>query len=60
MKRLPLLSQRCKKNNWVGEIGQGLATVTVIVQQPPIKHEVKMKDFLSWLGAKDDLPPRSC
>ena len=46
-----------QKNNWVGELGQGLATVTVIVQQAPIKHEVKMKDFLSWLGAQDDLPP---
>jgi hypothetical protein len=21
-----------------------------LVQQPPVKHEVKMKDFVSWLG----------
>jgi hypothetical protein len=39
-----------QKDNWVGEIGQGFSTVTVVVQQPPVKHEVKMKDFLSWLG----------
>ena len=39
-----------QKDNWVGEIGQGFTTVTVVVQQPPVKHEVKMKDFVSWLG----------
>ena len=39
-----------KKDNWVGEIGPGFTTITVLVQQPPIKHEVKMKDFMSWLG----------
>ncbi len=39
-----------RQDNWVGEIGQEFATVTVVVQQPPIKHEVKMKDFVSWLG----------
>ena len=32
-----------QQDNWVGEIGQGFATVTVLVQQPPVKHEVKMK-----------------
>ena len=42
--------RRLQQDNWVGEIGQGFATVTVVVQQPPVKHEVKMKDFLSWLG----------
>jgi hypothetical protein len=45
-----------RKDLWVGEIGQGLATVTVLVQQPPIKHEVKMKDFLSWLGRQGRSP----
>ncbi len=39
-----------QQDNWVGEIGQGFTTVTVVVQQPPVKHEVKMKDFVSWLG----------
>src|SRR5208282_1357983 len=34
-----------QQDNWVGEIGQGFTTVTVVVQQPPVKHEVKMKDF---------------
>src|ERR1700682_5873646 len=44
-----------QQDNWVGEIGQGFTTVTVVVQQPPVRHEVKMKDFLSWLGT-----PRRC
>jgi len=44
------------KDLWVGEIGQGLATVTVLVQQPPIRHEVKMKDFVSWLGRQGRSP----
>ena len=48
-----------QQDNWVGEIGQGFTTVTVLVQQPPVKHEVKMKDFLSWLNVKDDLRQRS-
>jgi hypothetical protein len=43
-------------DNWVGEIGQGFATVTVLVQQPPVKHEVKMKDFVSWLGRQGRFP----
>ena len=43
-------------DNWVGEIGQGFTTVTVVVQQPPVKHEVKMKDFVSWLG-RQGRPP---
>ena len=44
-----------EKDVWVGEIGQGF-TVTVLVQQPPVKHEVKMKDFLSWLGRQGRSP----
>ncbi len=45
-----------QKDDWVGEIGQGFTTMTVIVQQPPIKHEVKMKDFVSWLGRQGRSP----
>lgn len=49
-----------QQDNWVGEIGQGFSTVNVVVQQAPIKHEVKMKDFVSWLNRqKDDLRQRS-
>jgi hypothetical protein len=41
---------------WVGDISQELTTVTVLVQQPPVKHEVKMKDFLSWLNRQGRSP----
>jgi hypothetical protein len=45
-----------QQDNWVGEIGQGFTTVTVVVQQPAITHEVKMKDFVSWLGRQGRSP----
>ena len=45
-----------QRDNWVGEIGQGFTTVTVVVQQPPVKHEVNMKDFVSWLGRQGRSP----
>ena len=44
------------QDSWVGEISQGLTTVSVLVQQPPVKHEVKMKDFLSWLNRQGRSP----
>ena len=43
-------------DDWVGQIGEGFTTVTVVVQQPPVKHEVKMKDFLSWLTRQGRSP----
>ncbi len=45
-----------QKDNWVGEIGQEFTTVTVVVHQPPVRHEVRMKDFLSWLGRQGRSP----
>ena len=45
-----------QQDNWVGEISQGFTTVTVVVHQPPVKHEVKIKDFLSWLGRQGRSP----
>ena len=45
-----------QQDNWVGEIGKGFTTVSVLVQQPPVKHEVKMKDFLSWLNRQGRSP----
>ncbi|GAC1438546.1 MAG: hypothetical protein NVSMB58_33970 [Terriglobales bacterium] len=43
-------------DNWVGEIGEGFTTVNVIVQQPAVKHEVRMKDFVTWLGRQGRSP----
>jgi uncharacterized protein (UPF0210 family) len=45
-----------QQDNWVGEIGQGFTTVSVVVQTPPVKHEVKIKDFVSWLGRQGRSP----
>jgi len=45
-----------QQDNWVGDIGQGFTTVTVVVLQPPVKHQVKMKDFVSWLGRQGRSP----
>ena len=45
-----------QQDSWVDEIAQGLNTVSVLVQQPPVKHEVKMKDFLSWIGRPGGSP----
>jgi hypothetical protein len=45
-----------QQDSWVGEIAQGLNTVTVLVQQAPIRHEVRMKDFLAWLGRQGGSP----
>jgi hypothetical protein len=44
------------QQDWVGEIGQGPTTVSVLVQPPPVKHEVRMKDFLAWLGRQGGSP----
>jgi hypothetical protein len=59
MKRIAVALAALQQDDWVGEISQGFqgfTTVTVVVQQPPVKHEVKMKDFLSWLGRQGRSP----
>jgi hypothetical protein len=43
-------------DEWVGQIGTGLTTVSVKVQQPAIEHQVKIQDFLAWLGKKAGSP----
>ena len=45
-----------RKDDWVGEIGTGLTTIRVEVLQPPVTHEVKMKDFEAWLQRKAGSP----
>jgi hypothetical protein len=45
-----------RKDDWVSEIGRGLTTVKVEVQQPPVTHEVRMKDFQAWLERKSGSP----
>ena len=37
-------------NDWVGDIGGGLTTVTVKVRHPEVTHIVKIQDFENWLN----------
>jgi len=37
-------------NDWVGDIGKGLTTVTVKVRSPELTHIVKIQDFEDWLN----------
>lgn len=36
--------------DWVGDIGTGLTTVTVKVRNPEVTHVVKIQDFENWLN----------
>ncbi len=36
--------------DWVGEIGRGLTTVSVKVRNPEVTHIVKIQDFENWLN----------
>ncbi len=56
MKRTTTALAVSEQDKWVAEIGQEFARVTVLVQQPSLKHEVKMKDFLSWLNRQGRSP----
>jgi hypothetical protein len=38
-----------KKEQWVGEIGRGLTTITVQVLAPTVEHTIKVADFERWL-----------
>jgi hypothetical protein len=49
-------------NPWVGEIGEGLTTVTVEVREPvvqekpDVKHCVRVQDFRRWLAERGNTP----
>jgi hypothetical protein len=34
---------------WVGDIGRGLTTITVTVRDPEVTHTVKNQDLEDWL-----------
>jgi hypothetical protein len=42
-----------REDDWVGQIGNGLAAVSVAVQQPAVEHHVRVKDFLAWLTKEE-------
>jgi hypothetical protein len=45
-----------REDEWVGQIGNGLTTVSVTVEKPAVQHQVKVKDFLAWLKRKGGTP----
>jgi len=45
-----------RAQDWVGEIGKRLTTVTVKVRQPEVTHIVKIQDFENWLNARGKTP----
>ena len=46
-----------KASPWVGDIGEGLTTITVEVrEQAAVTHQVHMKDFRKWLDARGTTP----
>jgi len=45
-----------REDEWVGQIGNGLTTVSVTVQQPAVQRQVRVNDFLMWLQKKGGSP----
>ena len=44
-----------RSDDWVTEIAQGLNSVKVRVTNVAVEHEVRLKDFTSWLEESTDL-----
>jgi hypothetical protein len=45
-----------REDEWVSQIGNGLTTVNVTVQQPAVEHHLRIKDFLARLEKKGSSP----
>jgi hypothetical protein len=45
-----------REDEWVSQIGNRLTTVSVMVQQPAIQHQVRVKDFMVWLEKRSGSP----
>jgi hypothetical protein len=41
---------------WAGDIGHGQTTITVVVRQPEVEHNVRMGDFQVWLDSNGRSP----
>ena len=44
-----------RENDWVDDIGRG-QTISVVVRQPEIKHEVQLREFERWLESQGRTP----
>ena len=45
-----------RQDEWVAEIGSGFTTVSVVAQSPVVRHQITIRDFVSWLGRKSGSP----
>jgi hypothetical protein len=45
-----------RDDEWVDQIGNGLTTVRITVQQLAVQHHVRVKDFLAWLRKRSGSP----
>ena len=45
-----------RSDEWTTDIPQGLHCVQVQVTNVPVKHEVRMRDFLAWLDRNGGSP----
>jgi hypothetical protein len=44
------------ENDWVGDIGHGQTTISVLVKNPEVEHKVRMLDFDQWLASGSRSP----
>jgi hypothetical protein len=42
--------------DWAADIGHGQTTITVVVKQPEVEHEVRMRDIKVWLESNGRSP----
>ena len=42
--------------DWLGDMGHGQSTITVVVKQPEVEHNVRMRDFEAWLESNGRFP----
>jgi hypothetical protein len=45
-----------RTEEWVNGVAEGLNTIKVSVQNTPIEHSVKLKDFNAWLKKEGGTP----
>ena len=45
-----------RENDWVGDIGHGQTTISVLIKNPEVEHKVRMLDFDRWLASGSRSP----
>ncbi len=45
-----------RSDEWTTDLPQGLNTIQVQVMTVPVKHEVRVRDFLAWLERSSGSP----